>query len=153
MKGAVDEPLRLAIHEPDEEDLRSFLLGFRQFVSDNEPVFFRKIANVLWIRLTGDEARQQLSAARSQFKESAEHGPMKLITDSHSFTPETALDYWIDGDFFHNDRRKRQVLAHLDKTSSILVRQIKLNLLVDTTRYITFLANVAIIGRREGLLQ
>lgn len=36
MRASVDQPMELSVHEPDEEALRSFLLTFRQFVSDKE---------------------------------------------------------------------------------------------------------------------
>lgn len=152
MRASIDEPMQLSVHQPDEEDLRSFLLTFRQFVSDKEPVFVRRIANLLWQRLTGDEVRGYLQRSRDRYGQSLRSGSLKFIADEHHFTPEEALDLWINGRYFHNDERKAATLSRLDPMSAIFVRQVFLEVLVEATRYIRFLADVVIIARRDGVL-
>jgi hypothetical protein len=152
MRASVNEPMQLSVHQPDEEALRSFLLTFRQFVSDKEPIFVRRVANLLWQRLTGDEVRGHLARARERYGQSLRVGSLKFVADSHHFTPEEALDLWINGRYFHNDTRKAGTLDALDPMSSIFVRQVFLEVLVEATRYIRFLADVVIIARRDGVL-
>lgn len=152
IRAAIDEPMRLSVHEPDEEALRSFLLTFRQFVSDREPVFVRRIANLLWTMLTGDEIREHLRRAGTRYGQAVHAGSLKFIADEHHFKPEEALDLWINGRYFHNDERKATTLDRLDPMSAIFVRQVFLELLVEATRYIRFLADVIVITRRTGML-
>lgn len=152
MRASIDEPMQLSVHQPDEEALRSFLLTFRQFVSDKEPVFVRRMANVLWQRLTGDEVRDHLQRARERYGQSLRTGSLKFVADTHHFTPEEALDLWINGRYFHNDQRKAATLDALDPMSAIFVRQAFLEVLVEATRYVRFLADVVIIARRDGVL-
>jgi len=38
--------MQFRLTEPDEEDIRSFLLTFRQFVSEKEPVFVPSTYNI-----------------------------------------------------------------------------------------------------------
>lgn len=152
MRAAIDEPVQFSVHEPDEESLRSFLLTFRQFVSDKEPIFVHKIANVLWTRLSGDEVRGHLQRARERYGQSLRHGSLKFVSDEHHFTPDEALDLWINGRYFHNDERKAATLGRLDPMSTIFVRQVFLEVLIEATRYIRFLADVVVISRRDGLL-
>lgn len=152
MRASIDEPMQLSVHQPDEEALRSFLLTFRQFVSDKEPVFVRRIANLLWQRLSGDEVREHLARARGRYGQSLSAGSLKFVADTHHFTPDEALDLWINGRYFHNDHRKAATLDTLDPMSAIFVRQVFLEVLVEATRYIRFLADVVVISRRDGLL-
>jgi hypothetical protein len=152
LRAAIDQPAQLSVHQPDEENLRSFLLTLRQFVSDKEPVFVRRIANVLWVRLTGDEVREHLERARSRYGQALRTGSLKFIADEHHFRPEEALDLWINGRYFHNDERKAATLERLDPMAAIFVRQVFLEVLVEATRYIRFLADVIVISRRDGLL-
>jgi len=152
MRASINQPVQLSVHQPDEEDLRSFLLTFRQFVSDREPVFVRRIANLLWQQLTGDEVRGLLQRARERYGQSLRAGSLKFVADEHHFSPEEALDLWINGRYFHNDERKAAALDRLDPMSGIFVRQVFLEVLVEATRYIRFLADVVIIARRDGNL-
>lgn len=152
MRASINQPMQLSAHEPDEEALRSFLLTFRQFVSDKEPVFVRRIHNVLWQRLTGDEVRGHLQKARDRYGQSLRTGSLKFVADAHHFAPEEALDLWINGRYFHNDERKAATLDRLDPTSAVFVRQVFLEVLVEATRYVRFLADVVVIARRDGVL-
>jgi hypothetical protein len=152
LRAAIDQPVQLSVHEPDEEHLRSFLLTFRQFVSDKEPVFVRRIANELWRELTGDEIRSHLERARRRYGDALSKGSLKFVAHEQHFRPEEALDLWINGRYFHNDERKAATLDRLDPMSAVFVRQVFLEVLIEATRYIRFLADVIVIARRDGLL-
>lgn len=51
----------------DEEDLRSLLVAFRLFISNDEPVFMNKVFNLCQRHLTDDTIRQQVAEARTQW--------------------------------------------------------------------------------------
>lgn len=152
ISAARDQPMDLRTHEPDEEDLRSFLLTFRQFVMKGEPVYVRSIANLLWRRLNGDRIRQELQDARRRFDQAFERGSMRFVLNERHMTPEFVLDLWINGHYFHNDERKARQLEALDGIAHVFSRQLFLGLLVDSTKYVVFLANLAWAARRDGLM-
>lgn len=147
MKG-----VKFSISNPNEEDLRSFLLTLRQFVSDGEPVFVNRIHNQLWKALSAGSLRDQLAEARQHWKTQRSRGPMALILDGKTLTPEYVLDLWVNGYYFHNDSRKAQALRLLDPVGAVLVRHAFLDHLIEVTRYVIFLRNVITAGRREGIL-
>jgi hypothetical protein len=152
LRAAQNQPVQLTTHAPDEDDLRSFLLTFRQFTLQNEPVHAPSIHNNLWRRLTGDGVREQLAAARQRYGDAMKTGGLALVLNEHPFSPTEVLDLWINGRYFHNDSRKAKTLDQLDPMSTVFVRHAFLDVLVEATKYVLFLANVIVIVRREGLL-
>lgn len=153
LSAARDQPLSLTTHNPDEDDLRSFLLTFRQFISKSEPIELGKIANLLFRRLTGDEPRTHLANARARYHKELRMGAMAFVLNDERMTPEEVLDLWINGRYFHNDSRKAAAIDALDPMSRVFVRHLFLDVLVEATRYVIFLANVIVIARRDGLLE
>jgi hypothetical protein len=143
IKWAVDQPLSFRSSEPDDEDLRSFLTVFRQFVMKSEPVFVNYIVNVLMRELAGGIWRQHLDEARNHWTRSFKDGSRKLIINERHLSPETVLDWWINGQYFHSDERKRKELASLDPMSRVFARSNFLGALVDTTRYVAYVAHLA----------
>ena len=150
--AAVNQPLTLTTHSPDEDDLRSFLVTFRQFILKDEPVEVGRIANILWQRLTGDEPREHLVRARKRYNAELRTGGIGLVLNDQRLPPELILDLWINGRYFHNDERKAAAIDALDPMSTVFVRHVFLDVLVEATRYIIFLANVIVIAQRDGLL-
>src|SRR5689334_6969696 len=62
------EGMRYELAEPDEEDLRSLLLTFRQFVPPNEPVFLSCLYNLLYAALSSDQLRGFLLLSRDGWR-------------------------------------------------------------------------------------
>lgn len=54
--------------EPDKDDLKAFLLDFRHFVSNDEPVQMHKIYNLLYLTLTDAELKEALVQSREMSK-------------------------------------------------------------------------------------
>ncbi len=54
--------------EPDEEDLRSFLLLFRQFISRGEPVFIERAFNDCLRFLKDDALKTEVGKAQEAWK-------------------------------------------------------------------------------------
>lgn len=61
--------LRRSLREPDEDLLRSFLLDFRPFVAEREPVFMFSIFNICERSIGNDEIRGYLRQAREYWLE------------------------------------------------------------------------------------
>jgi len=113
---ADDGKLVRTSNEPDEEDFRSFLLLFRQFISNDEPIFINKVFNDCECYLMDEKIKEELRQTRAEwnhiFKKMSD---FEMIIDGKSFSSEYALDLWINGHYFHNDADKAAKLNELTK--------------------------------------
>ncbi len=148
MKG-----LRVDTWRPDDATLRSFLMVFRHFVSEKEPVFLNHIANLCWREIHSDRVRGELAKARAHWKESQRTGSLGLIINQENFDPAFVLDLMINGVYFHSDSRKRRKVKELDWLSAQFVQQVFVNYLIEGSRYTAFLRNIIVITRSQGLLR
>lgn len=121
--NADDNKLNHTSNEPDEEDLRSFLLLFRQFIANDEPIFINKIFNECEISLSEETIISELRQARAEWKKILKNvGGVQVIVDGQSLTGEYVLDLWINGYYFHNDADKVAKLEELTKGQLPLTR-------------------------------
>ena len=145
---------RLSYHalEPDEEDLRSFLLLFRQFISKKEPVFINRIFSDCLRFLGSDELKDELNKAKGEWKRVLTGmAGFKMVVDSQNLTPEYVLDLWINGEYFHNDPEKARELRRLMTDQIPLVRIQLLSALPSLTQVILYIGNVVTYSLMEGL--
>ena len=137
--------------QPDEEDLRSFLLTFRQFVSDKEPVFLNRIYNMSQQYLCELTFRDFLRKSREFWKKSQKNSGMTLISNGKELTPEYVTDLWINGFYFHSDINKINILKRQIPTERILTKQQFYNFITDATRSVLYVGNLVKCSLREGL--
>lgn len=140
--------LEVRHHEPDEENLRSYLLAFRKCVSDKEPVFVNRIFNLAHRHITDDELVEFLAGARQAWKQSMREGTMGFVVNDEQVTPEEFMDLWINGEYFHDDPEKR---ARLEALAGVpLSRWMFLSALVDATNLVFYLGNMLRLALRDG---
>jgi hypothetical protein len=108
-----EEGMQTEVQQPDEEELRSFLMTFRKFFSEGEDVHFNAICNIAERRLEDDELRERLRAARELWKYAMREGPVGVTADDRVISPEHVLDLFINGWYFHNDLQKEAELGGL----------------------------------------
>jgi hypothetical protein len=139
--------------EPDEEDLRSFLLVFRQFISDREPVFISRAFNDCLRLLDSGDLREQLAQAQEAWRNAFRGmGALHVTIDGRNLTGEYVLDLWINGYYFHNDSNKTAELRRYIATQDLpLVRFQFLSALAALTDIILYLGAVVEYSLREGL--
>jgi hypothetical protein len=147
------QPLKIQTQQLDEDDLKSFLLTFRQFTSDSEPIYVNRIYRILESEINSDVIQNRLRAGRRQWHQQNRNGSLKVVINDRTFPPVDLLDFWINGYYFHNDKRKASALFQRDPLGHVLTQQVFLDCLIETTRYLFFLWNVVMIARREGLLE
>jgi len=150
--GFSSNRLEVSTYNPDEETLRAFLLTFRQFISPKEDVYVNRIVNLLYPALDSAELRRLLRSAREGWLGARAVGGVRLTIDGHDVAPEHALDLWINGVYFHNDRRKLQELQSYGPLGIHFARRQVLDYLIDATNYVTYIADVIIRARSQGLL-
>ena len=152
IKGGINQPFMTKSREPTEEVLKAFLLTFRHFMMYKEPVSVNGVANIVWQNLRSDQLKGMLEETRKQWRQECRQGPLQLIINQDRLTPEQAMDLWINGKYFHSDKRKRERLESLDPLGRLFTRHVFLNHIISATNYVVFLAQVIVVGRRQGLL-
>ena len=125
-------------NKPDEEDVRSYLLTFRQFISEEEPIFIRHIYNLCNQIITDLELRERLAESRELWNEESRGWGIGFIIWDQEITPESATKLLINAHYFHNDPDKMALLkklSSLDITKKVIGDQFR-TYLVSTTNFI-----------------
>jgi hypothetical protein len=127
------QPTRFEFHQPDEEALRSYLLTFRQFFSDDEPVFMYRIHNLCSLNVRSDVVRERLAESRAAWTKAMKTSGLGLEIDELTISPEKAMRLWINGHYFHNDYEKRELLKKFGSIERGFTKQQFLILIGDAT--------------------
>lgn len=142
-KWSKSEGFTQELQEPDENDLRSFLLTFRKFVSEESDVYLQVIHGVFYKRLTREDYRTELGKMNIQWRHLFQQGWLRLNINGREFPPEYTLKVYINGRYFHDDPDYAEELAQLaqhDPIGSLLHRSQFLAAVVETSKYIDWLA-------------
>lgn len=145
-----DQGLSVQFDQPNEDGLRSFLLGFRQFTLKDEPVNMDHIYNLCQRELTDDEAKQYLRECRDGWKEALRKSGFEFVLNGKEISPEYAAHIWINGYYFHNDADLQEALDKLLPPDAALVRYQFLTFVAVTTQYLCCMRDVVIRGLEEG---
>jgi hypothetical protein len=98
------------LDEPDEDELRSFLVTFRHFISNDEPVFLNSVLNICTIRLISEELKGFIADARKDWANIQRVSRIMLIINGTELPALEVWKIWINGKYFHNDLRYQQLL-------------------------------------------
>lgn len=146
-------PDERTVGQPDEDELRSFLLSFRKFTAKSEPVYIPYIHNVCqrcftnpehkeWIRLNQEYWRDEV--LRTTF--------IQLVINNRPVHPEEVADLWINGYYFHDDHEKSARLQALVSTG-LFVRAQFLDYLIEATNVIIWTAKTIEAALNDGAIQ
>jgi hypothetical protein len=149
----VGKPTLVTPNFPPEEDLRSFLLTFRQFVSEREPVFLPRIHNLCHLKIDSDLHRRGAAALRTKLSDALRASEIVLIYNGKELTPEETLDLFIDGWYFHSDPEKRGFLEGLAPQESTLVKHRFLDLLIPATEVVFHTRDLLVDAFEKGLVR
>ena len=138
--------------QPVEGDLRSFLLTFRKFVSNDEPVYLNRIYNLCRRCFTSQELKGYLIQSRAAWKDALHGKGFSIVLDKGRVTPEEVLNLWINGWYFHDDEEKLRRLKLLIPEQRIFARWLFLDFIAEATRQIFYVENVITVALREGLV-
>lgn len=138
----IETGVSVEAEEPDEDDLRSFLLTFRHFVMNDEPTYLYKVLNTAnkCLKLENHDRRDFLSKAREEWQK-AEVGLEAFIVDQQHLKAEYVLDLYINGKYFHNDPDYADRLRELEKSPIRLDKMRFLLSLQDFTHIINQVGN------------
>jgi hypothetical protein len=153
IEAGVDRPFRLIPRFPPEEDLRSFLLTFRHFVSEREPVFLPKIHNLCHLKIDSESHRKGAAALRAKLTDALRGSEIVLVYNGKELTPEAALNLFIAGSYFHSDPKERSFLESLAPHESTLIKHRFLDLLIPATEVIFHTRDLLVDAFEKGLVR
>lgn len=105
------------LEEPDVDNLRSFLMVFRQFVAPREPVFFETVIKIGKEHLAAGHADEavRFETYLQKWEAALQHSTVNITVDNEKLSPRHVLEVFIDGQYFHNDVSDRAELARFSK--------------------------------------
>jgi hypothetical protein len=99
----------------DEENLRSFLTIFRQFMMNDERTYLFRIHNQCHQYVRSDQLKDWLAESRRDFSNSLRKTELgSVVVDGKELVPEQVMDWWINGYYFHSDTNKWKELQKLE---------------------------------------
>jgi hypothetical protein len=137
----------------DENDLRSFLLTFRQFIAPQEDIQLNKVYNTCFLELkTTNNLRERLVESRKIWKEALEKaGNIKF--EERMYSGEQAALLWMNGYYFHSDLEKYEQLERLLHRGWPYVQMHFGNFVVDATKVIIHTGHLVAYARRNNLFK
>ncbi len=154
MHGKQGQPLEFELKQPEEADLKDFLMTFRHFISDSEDVFLSRIFNICHRRLTSDEMKQNLAQARQAFEKVKLHNNgVSFIINGNQLTSLQVTDVFLNGRYFHNDLEYQQQLDSMLPFEADILRFHFLNFVINASQIIQYVRNVVDHAFQEGLFQ
>jgi len=153
LKYTTDDGLSTILREPDEVDLRSFVLSFRHFFAKGEPVHLYSIYALCDRLISSDELRGYARQSREHWKEALTRSGIGMNFNGREITPEHITDLWINGHYFHSDQDKMRELESLMRFDLKVSRFLFLSFLCDATRQVMYLGDVVGVGLRKGLVR
>lgn len=131
---------------PDEDYLKSFLLSFRHFVSNDSPVFVFKVYNLLQMRLPDGELKEGLKSSRTRFQAAQKIAGLQIVRGKEDdssqdvpVTPEQIWDMWCNGKYFHSELDKRADLDSLSGWGKGLLRFNFFEYLANVTQEVNYM--------------
>lgn len=139
---------------PDENDLRSYLLTFRQFIAPNEPIHVNRICNICFQGLkTNNDLRDYLIEAREDWKRALGKTGGGIRFEEQTLSTERVADLWINGYYFHSDMEKYEQLEKLLSYGLPYVKMHFANFVVDATKIIIYLGHLVEYARKNDLFK
>lgn len=103
---------------PDIKTVKAFLLDFRPFILNDEPVNFDFISNTAY-QLASDTTKKNITKAKKTWGDLLERkretsvGGLRLQIDGQKLLSQTNLDMWLNAEFFHLDADKRDLIGRI----------------------------------------
>jgi len=104
---------------PNEEYFRSMLMDLRVLTSENEPIQFYKIYNIVYQLIKNDESTEKhLKGIRAKYSNCLKRPPWTLGFFIPESDPENFLKLWLNAPgatYFHADRDRQKDFEKLKK--------------------------------------
>ncbi len=104
---------------PDTKTVKAFLLDFRPFVLNDEPINFDHISNLVYKTSPDNKVKENTAKAKDGWnkllerKKSSPVGGLRLQIDGKQLLSQENLDMWLNADYFHLDENKRDLMTRI----------------------------------------
>ena len=146
----IGAPVSIGHHEPDNDDLRSYLMAFRKFLLKRDPTFIGYVFGIAHRHITNEEFVARLAAAREKWNDAMKKGNVVYKVNDDQLTPELVMDLWINGGYFHDDLEKDGRLQELVRVP--MSRWLFLDSVVTASKVIRLAGRVVKVALREGMV-
>lgn len=107
---------------PDVKTVKAFLLDFRPFILNDEPVNFDHISNMAYQLALDATAKKNIDKAKKTWGDILERkkdnpvAGLQLQIDGQKLLSQKNLDMWLYGEFFHLDDHKRDLMIRISSS-------------------------------------
>lgn len=137
----------------DENDLRSFLLTFRQFIAPREDIQLNKVYSTCFRGLkTNNDLKERLLESREAWKQ-ALNSAGNIKFEEQTYSGEQAAIMWMNGYYFHGDLEKYEQLEKLMARGWPFVQMHFGNFVVDATKVIIHMGHLVAYARKNDLFR
>lgn len=104
---------------PDIKTVKAFLLDFRPFILNDEPVNFDYISNTAYQLASDITTRENIAKSKKTWGDLLERrretsiGGLRLQIDGQKLLSQENLDMWLNAEFFHLDDEKRDLMERI----------------------------------------
>ena len=137
---------------PDEEGLRSFLILFRPFISDKEPIFLNRIYNICYNIIKSQKLRNLIADARAKWKRANKFSSFPFKYNGKIYSPEEVVNLIISGKYFHKDENKAKILRALDSSTEVLFKLVFITYIMEGIAHISWMHKIIKHAIKNGLL-
>ena len=137
------------LDQPDEDAIRSFLLTFRQFVSEKEPLFLGRVYGVCYQHLEQDVLRNRIKQMREIWASVQQGRGVSMNFYGVELSGSKIFDVWANGWYFHSDADYRQLLEQLPPIAWDMLRAHFINFIIEVMRLVHDLCKVILNGFEE----
>jgi hypothetical protein len=138
IQGGKDRSIESKLQQPDEADLKEYLVTFRQFISENEDIYLNRIFNICHQRIVNDEVKKHLAEARQIFEGMKQNNGLNIIVNNVQMTPLYITDMYINGKYFHSDIDYQTEIDNMDLVTADVVRFEFVSYVESVTRIIVY---------------
>lgn len=104
---------------PDIKTVKAFLLDFRPFILNDEPVNFDFISNMVYQLAPDTITKINIAKAKKTWSSLLERkkgnpvGGLRLQIDGQKLVSQANMDMWLNAEFFHLDYGKRDLIGRI----------------------------------------
>ncbi len=137
------------LDQSDEEAVRSFLLTFRQFVAEKEPLFLGRVYGICYRRLEDEVLRDRIKQTREIWASVRRGRGASIVINGVEFYGDKIFDLWVNGYYFHSDEEYKRILDQADPLTKGMFRAQFVSFIIDISRLLQDLGQVILNGFAE----
>jgi len=140
------EGIATKLDQPDEDAVRSFLLTFRQLVSEKEPLFLGRVYGVCYRHFEDEARKDQIKQAKKIWSSVQRGRGSSIVINGVEFAGVKIFDVWVNGWYFHSDADYKQLLDQVPPMVRELFRAQFISFIIDMMHLVQDLCQLILSG-------